>query len=153
MLLRHLGCAVASLLLVASATRAAAEGAEKPPGPPAAVFKSIERAWLAGDARALSKHFGDRKVSISLPEAGPVGGRFSRNQSYFILKDHFQATKTQQFQFIHVREPGEAQRVAAALARRVYRNHGNGRVVRDRVLVALVRDGDRWVVSEVKALR
>ena len=117
------------------------------------VFTSIQAAWLAGDASRITRHFGERKVSIGLTEVEPVGGHFSRSQSYYILKRHFETTRVQEFQFEHVRDAEQDVRVALGLARRRYRVRGDGRVIRDRVLVALAREGERWVISEIRALR
>lgn len=119
----------------------------------AAVFESLESAWSQGDARGVVAHLGDRKVSITLPELEPASGRFSRSQSYFILKKHFENTQTLQFQFLDVRPPEGGRPVAVALAVRRYREHGAGPVAQDRVLVTLARDESRWVIAEITALR
>lgn len=120
---------------------------------PQEVFQSIQSAWGQGNARGVQRHFGARKVSISLPETDRAGGRFSSNQAYLILKAHFAATRVVQFQFTDIRDPREPQRLAAALALRRYRQRGDGRLIEDRVLVSLAAEGERWVVSEIKALR
>jgi hypothetical protein len=148
MITKHLQRCVPGLLLLLSAgsPAVAEEDATR------AVFQSIEAAWGRADARSVLRHFGERKVSISLPETDRAGGRFSRNQGYFILKKHFEATQILQFQFVELRHPSDAQRLAAALALRRYRERGDGRVIQDWVLVTLVSEEERWVVSEIKAL-
>lgn len=128
---------------------------ESQPPPLAArdVLAHIQDSWRSGDAHAITRHFGARKVSIALSGLEPVGGHFSRSQSYYILKAHFEATRVQDFEFEHLREPAPDDELALALARRLYRVRGDGRVIRDRVLVALSREAGRWVISEIRALR
>jgi hypothetical protein len=126
---------------------------QPPPVSARDIFASIRDSWQAGDAHGITRHFGARKVSIGLPEVEPVGGHFSRSQSYYILKAHFEASRDRDFEFEHVRDPAPADRLALGLARRLYREQGDGRVIRDRVLVALSREAGRWVISEIRALR
>ncbi len=140
----------ATLLVIAFAASAIAQ---PPEGASRGVFDAIEAAWRAGDAGALTRHLGAHGVSIGLPEVEPAGGHFSRSQSFYILKAHFEATRIQEFEFEHVREAEQDARVALGLANRRYRGLGDGRVVRDRVLVVLGREGTRWVVAEIRALR
>lgn len=117
------------------------------------MFTRLQEAWLAGDASGLAEHVGRRGVSIGMPEVEPVGGQFSRSQSYYILRNHFATTLTQEFELEHIGAPERDDRVALALAIRRYRERGNARVMRDRVLVALRREDERWVLSEIRALR
>ena len=117
------------------------------------VFAGIEVAWQNGAAGGIARHFGARRASIGLPEVEPVGGHFSRSQSYYILKLHFETTHVLEFRFEHVRDPEQDGRVALGLASRRYRQHGDGRIIRDRVLVALAREHGRWVIAEIRALR
>jgi len=120
---------------------------------PAPVFATIEKAWNAGDASALVQSFGRRKVYLSLPDGGPAGGQFSRDQSYYILKNLFDAARTEEFTFVTIRTPEEQRRSAFGLARRVFRPRDAGSAIRDRVFVSLVLEGERWVVSEIKSVR
>jgi hypothetical protein len=117
------------------------------------VFSSIEKAWAAGDARALVQTFGRRKVFISLPDGGPEGGLFSRDQSYYILKDLFGTARTEEFSFVTIHGPEAERSTAFGLAKRVFRPRDAGSALRDRVFVSLVLEGDRWVVSEIKSVR
>ena len=135
----------------------AALRAEEPEGPdslrPADVFASIERAWVTGSAQGVVQQFGDRKVYISLPDGGPRGGQFSRDQSYFILKDFFDGTRTEEFSFLSIRQPEEQQDTAIGLATRTFRRRDSSRMLTDRIFVSLVLEGPRWVVSEIKSVR
>ena len=117
------------------------------------IFSRIEKAWAAGDARALVRTFGRRKVFISLPDGGPAGGLFSRDQSYYILKDLFGTARTEEFAFVTIHGPEAERSTAFGLAKRVFRPRDAGSALRDRVFVSLVLEGDRWVVSEIKSVR
>jgi len=126
----------------------AALRAEEPEGP-----DSFERAWMIGNAQGVVQQFGDRKVYISLPDGGPRGGQFSRDQSYFILKDFFDGTRTEEFSFLSIRQPEEQQDTAIGLATRTFRRRDSSRMLTDRIFVSLVLEGPRWVVSEIKSVR
>ena len=120
---------------------------------PADVFASIERAWVVGSADAVVAQFGKRKVTISLPDGGPSGGLFSRAQSFFILKDYFAATRTEEFSFVSIRQPEEQPDNAIGMAERNFRRRDSSRTLSDRIFVSLVREDQRWVVSEIKSVR
>jgi hypothetical protein len=141
-------------LILFFATRVLAEDAEAPDSlRPAPVFASIERAWVIGDAAAVVQQFGKRKVYISLPDGGPQGGHFSRDQSYFILKDFFDATRTEEFSFVTIRQAEEQHNTAIGLATRTFRKRDSSRNLQDRLFVSLVLEDSRWVVSEIKSVR
>jgi hypothetical protein len=120
---------------------------------PTPVFASIERAWVLGNADAVLESFGKRKVFISLPDGGPEGGLYSRAQSYFILKDFFDVTRTEEFSFVSIHEPEDQPHTAIGRAERTFRLRDSSRLQQDRIFVSLVQESDRWVVAEIKALR
>lgn len=120
---------------------------------PANVFASIERGWVIGSADAVLEQFGKRKVFISLPDGGPAGGHFSRAQSYFILKDFFEATRTEEFSFATIRQPEDQRHTAIGLAERTFRKRDSSRTQQDRIFVSLVLEDGRWVVAEIKSVR
>ena len=148
---------LAALLAVTavSAGRAAADSipASEPPAQPALVFASIERAWMVGSADSVVEHVGKRKVFISLPDGGPEGGTYSRAQSYFIFKELFDATRTEEFSFVQIREAEDEPRTAVARAERTFRLRESSRLQQDRIFVSLVQEGDRWVIAEIKSVR
>ena len=119
---------------------------------PALVFASIERAWVIGNADSVVEHFGSRKVSISLPDGGPPGGAYSRAQSYFILKGLFDATRTEAFSFVSIRQTDEAAATAIGSAERTFRRRDSSQILQDRIFVSLVQEDERWVVAEIKSI-
>jgi hypothetical protein len=138
---------------LAVATAKAQDAAEPDSLRPANVFASIERAWVVGDAGAVVQQFGKRKVYISLPDGGPTGGHYSRDQSYFILKGFFDATRTEEFSFVTIRTADEGHGSAIGLASRTFRRRDSSRTLQDRIFVSLVLEDSRWVVSEIKSVR
>ena len=141
-------------LVALLATAAVAQETSEPDSlRPTPVFASIERAWVIGNAEAVTEQFGKRKVYISLPDGGPQGGHFSRDQSYFILKDFFDATRTEEFSFVQIRRPEEQRNTAVGLATRTFRRRNSSRMLQDRIFVSLVLENERWVVSEIKSVR
>jgi hypothetical protein len=126
-------------------------------GGPMDVFADIERGWNAGDVDPILRHFGSQKVAISVQGTGPSGGTFSRNQSYYLLKDLFRYTLTRKFEFVQYRKPSDDGTETFAVAERHYQKNDDGRLIKDKVYVSLhlERDGgrERWVVDEIKSIR
>jgi len=126
------------------------------PGP-MDVFADIERGWNAGNPDPILQHFGSQKVAISVQGTGPSGGTFSRNQSYYLLKDLFRYTLTRKFEFVQYRKPSDDGSDTFAVAERHYQKNDDGRLFKDKVYVSLhlERDGEqeRWVVDEIKSIR
>jgi hypothetical protein len=124
---------------------------------PMDVFADIERAWKAGQVDPILRHFGNQKVAISIQGTGPSGGTFSRNQSYYLLKDLFRYTLTRKFEFVQYRKPNEDGNETFAVAERHYQKSDDGQLIKDKVYVSLhlERDGktERWVVDEIKSIR
>lgn len=120
---------------------------------PALVFASIERAWMIGNADSVVEHVGKRKVLISLPEGGPEPGTYSRAQSYFIFKEMFDATRTEMFSFVSIREAEEKPHTAVGRAERTFRLRDSSRLQTDRIFVSLVQENTHWVIAEIKAIR
>ena len=84
---------------------------------------------------------------------GPEGGLYSRAQSYFILKDFFDVTRTEEFSFVSIHEPDDQPHTAIGRAERTFRRRDSSRLLQDRIFVSLVQESDRWVVAEIKSLR
>ena len=131
---------------------------EPPPsGGPMDVFADIERGWNTRNVDLILRHFGSQKVAISISGTGPSGGTFSRNQSYYLLKDLFRYTATKKFEFVQYRKPGDEGRDTFAIAERQYRKTDDGRLFTDKVYVSLHLEHDddqeRWVVDEIKSIR
>jgi hypothetical protein len=142
----------------AESTAVARETPEKgDAGGPMNVFADIERGWNARNVDLILRHFGSQKVAISVDGTGPSGGNFSRNQSYYLLKDLFRYTITRKFEFTQFRKPGDEGGQSFAIAERQYQKTDDGRLFKDKVYVSLHLeendDGQRWVVDEIKSIR
>jgi hypothetical protein len=123
-------------------------------GGPMGVFSDIERGWRNNDVDVILQHFGKSKVSISIEGTGPSGGKFSKSQSYYLLKDLFKYTITKKFEFVQYRKPSEKGRTSFAVAERFYQKTDDGRLFKDKIYVSLhTDDGETWVVNEIKSIR
>jgi hypothetical protein len=126
-------------------------------GGPMDVFADIEKAWRTGNVDLILSHFGTQKVAISVEGTGPSGGTFSRNQSYYLLKDLFRYTITRKFEFTQYRKPDAEGGQPFAIAERQYQKTDDGRLFKDKVYVSLHLesndDHERWVVDEIKSIR
>lgn len=127
---------------------------------PMDVFSDIERGWNTEEVDLILKHFGDRKVNISIEGTGPSGGSFSRNQSYYLLKDMFKYTITKKFEIVQYRKPSDAGNSSFVVAERYYQKTDDGRLFKDKIYVSLqLEPGEagaakqRWVVDEIKSIR
>ncbi|HMB70936.1 MAG TPA: hypothetical protein VKU85_16595, partial [bacterium] len=70
------------------------------PTGPLRVFAAVETAWADGDADALMELLDpDEKVSLAFSKGGLRGGRFNRDQAYFLLKDLLEFSRTERFEF------------------------------------------------------
>jgi hypothetical protein len=128
--------------------------AEKKASGPMEVFAEIERSWRGNDVDGILTHFGESKVSISIEGTGPSGGKFSRSQSYYLLKDLFKYTITKRFEFVQYRKPSENGKTSFAVAERFYQKSDDGRLFKDKIYVSLhTDDGEHWVVNEIKSIR
>ena len=120
---------------------------------PIAVFASIESGWKAQNVKQILAHFGKGKVAISIAGAGPSGGRFSKSQSYYLLKDLFKYTITKKFEFIQYRHMNSGKKRVFAVAERNYKRTDDGRLFKDKIYVSLQIEGDHWVVDEIKSIQ
>jgi len=138
----------------AKPTQPTPRAAEKKNPGPMEVFADIENGWRANNVDAILAHFGDSKVSISIEGTGPSGGKFSKSQSYYLLKDLFKYTITKRFEFVQYRKPSENGRTSFAVAERFYQKTDDGRLFKDKIYVSLhTEDGEHWVVNEIKSIR
>ena len=132
-------------------TRPAKEAVEQ--SGPIGVFADIEAGWKSERTQQILRHYGKGKVVIAIEGSGPAGGKFSRNQSYYLLKDLFKYTITEKFEFIQYRNVSDGQSKVYAVAERSYKRNDDGRLFKDKIYVALHLEEDRWVISEIKSIR
>jgi hypothetical protein len=133
------------------------QSAENETPGPMDVFNDIEQGWTSRNVDLILRHFGSQKVAISVDGTGPSGGSFSRNQSYYLLKDLFRFTVTKKFEFVQFRKSSDDGSQSFAIAERHYQRRDDGRLIKDKVYVSLHLERDdgreRWVVDEIKSIR
>jgi hypothetical protein len=120
---------------------------------PLAIFADIEAGWRNAKVDNVLRHFGKAKVAISIGGAGPSGGYFSKNQSYYLFKDLFKYTITKKFEFTQFRNMQKGEQKVYAVATRLYKRRDDGRLFKDKIYVSLRQEDDRWVISEIKSVR
>jgi hypothetical protein len=120
---------------------------------PLSIFADIERGWRGGNIDGILGHYGKSKVALSISGAGPKGGYFSKNQSYYLFKDLFKYTITKKFEFTQYRNIHDGDRKVYAVAERQYKRKDDGRLYQDKIYVSLQRENERWVISEIKSVR
>jgi hypothetical protein len=127
---------------------------------PMEVFTDIEKGWTAENVNLILQHFGQGKVTIAIEGAGPSGGQFSRNQSFYLLSDMFKYTITRKFEIVQFRKPEDSGNTSFVVAERYYQMTDDGRLFKDKIYVSLHREpgagqsaNARWVVDEIKSIR
>ncbi len=120
---------------------------------PLDVFSEIEAGWKQENVNAILGHFGKGKVSISIGGIGLAGGRFSKSQSFYLLKDLFKYTLTKKFEFVQFRNMDSGKRRVYAVAERYYKRTDDGRLFKDKIYVSLNLEDGRWVINEIKSIQ
>jgi hypothetical protein len=120
---------------------------------PISVFADIEGAWQDEKVGDILRHYGKNKVTISIEGTGPAGGSFSKNQSHYLLKDLFDYTITERFEFVQYRNVKDGRSRVYAVAEREYKRNDDGRKFEDKIYVSLHLENDRWVISEIKSIQ
>jgi hypothetical protein len=119
---------------------------------PLSVFAAFEEAWADGDAKTLVEILDpEGKVSLSFAGGGPRGGWFNRDQAYFLLKDLFEYTRTDRFEFQKYWNLESEGRSPYAVAIREFRMNDEA-VHTDDVYVSLRKRGSEWWVGEIRSI-
>jgi hypothetical protein len=122
------------------------------PSGPLRVFAALETAWAEEDADALTELLDPaEKVSLSFSKGGLRGGRFNRDQAYFLLKDLLEFSRTERFEFEKYWNLEEGGRTPYAVAVHEFRMN-DGASHQDQVYISLRRRGDSWYVGEIRSI-
>ncbi|MGD1048002.1 MAG: hypothetical protein ABR899_04530 [Candidatus Krumholzibacteriaceae bacterium] len=118
---------------------------------PLLVFKSIERAWQAGNAQALANLATESRVFVEIRGIESRGGYFTKPQVFYLFKDMFASTSQANFTFVRYHNIEKEDAKIYGMALRSYKSNQSGGLYKDKVFVTLVREGSRWAVAEIKS--
>ena len=118
---------------------------------PLTVFRSVERAWQAGDAQALASLASESKVFMEIRGIKRRGGYFTKPQIFYIFKGMFASTSQADFAFVRYHNLEKQDSRIYGMALRSYKDNRSGGLYKDRVYVTLVKEGSRWAVTEIKS--
>ncbi len=104
------------------------------------VFRDVEKGIIEGDAGLISKYFA-RQLSMSIPGNDP--GYYSSNQAQFILQNFLNLHHTIRF---HLTTTSSDDEYPFATGGGSF--HDRGSVVRMQVYLSLMRQGDRWIITQ-----
>lgn len=121
-----------------------------PKNAPLSVFRGLEAAWRAGNASALSRHVGSKRVYLRLADPGGTDGFYSQSQVYYLFKEIFKSYRQVAFEFVKFRNLDKPGRSVYGIATRSWKDTRSGRIFTDKVYVTLRLEGSRWVVAEIK---
>jgi len=146
-------------LMSASSAAQDAQGDAEPPIPrkgvidkrPLEVFKSVEKAWISGNAQALADLASESKVLIKIRGMERRGEYFTKPQLYYIFKGIFESTSQTSFTFVRYHNLEKRDSRVYGMALRSYKSNQSGGLYKDRVYVTLAKEGSRWAVTEIKS--
>lgn len=117
------------------------------------IFRRIEMAWRGSDARFISDLVGSGKTYIVMGGSGPRNGYYSRSQVFYLLKKMFREYSQMKFEFVKYHNIDKPGKKVFAVAYRSYKNIRTDRVFQDKVYITLGKEGDDWVLTEIKTTR
>ena len=117
------------------------------------IFSRIEGAWRRADARYLADLVGNGKAHIVMGGRGPRGGYYSRSQVFYLMKRMFGEYSQIKFEFVKYHNINQKSRKVFAVAYRSYKNIRSDKVFQDKVYITLGKEGDDWVLTEIKTTR
>ncbi|MCK4538394.1 MAG: hypothetical protein KAV42_06310 [Candidatus Krumholzibacteria bacterium] len=120
---------------------------------PQAVFRRLEGAWKSGNAKSISSMVGKKKAFIHIRGAGANGGFYSRSQVFYLFKRMFKEYRHLKFEFVKFHNLDRPDRRVYAIAYRSCKIMRSDKVFQDKVYITLGREGQDWVVTEIKTTR
>jgi hypothetical protein len=117
---------------------------------PMPVFKGIENAWKNADSEKLSSYAGEAKIYLNVEGMDKDPGYFSKSQFYYLFKKMFVNNRQTKFVFVRYHNIDRSDRKVFGIAHRNYKNSRSGKLFQDKVYVTLKKEGERWVVAEIK---
>ncbi len=116
---------------------------------PRSTFWKIEVAWRARDAEAISSFVGKSKVLVQIG-SGDSGGFYSKSQVHYLLKRMFREYEQLRFEFAKFHNLDNPDRKVYAIAHRRSRALRSDKVFQDKVYITLGKEGNCWVIVEIK---
>ncbi len=120
---------------------------------PEVVFRKIEKAWRSSKADVIAGLVGGGRVYIVMGGKGREGGYYSKAQVYYLMKKMFKEYRQMKFEFVKYHNVDKPGRKVFAIAYRNYKNIRSGKVFQDKVYITLGKEGDDWVLVEIKTTR
>ena len=127
------------------------EPSMSPNAGPLRVFKSVERAWLAGDAQAIANLASGSRVYVEIRGIDRGGGHYTKPQIFYIFRNMFASTDQMNFTFVKYFNIEKPEGRIYGMALRTYKKNQSGGLYKDKVFVTLVKEGSRWAVAEIKS--
>ncbi len=118
---------------------------------PLSIFRDIEKAWHNESPDEILNLLSKGKVYLYIKESGYREGYYSHSQTRYIFRSIFEQNRQLKFRFVKYYNLEQPSRRVYGVAQRSYKNISSGRLFRDKLYVALKREGDRWVIARIKS--
>ena len=118
----------------------------------AQVFAQIARAWQNADEGALADLVHPDGLRVTGEEVQARSLTYSPSQAFYYFKNLFQSSRTLSFEFQRHQDPSAGERVHG-LALWQHRRPGSEDSKSLKLVFVLIRSQERWMLSEITAIR
>lgn len=119
---------------------------------PRAVFREVEKGWRDGTPKPFERHLGKGKVRLDFGEGGPRDGLYTKSQAYYLIAEYLKRKPTLKISMIKMSDDVKKGSRPYAFLERTHR-WKNKPEVSEMIFVALRQEDERWVISEMRAVR
>lgn len=120
------------------------------PDSPLSVLAAFEEAWAEGQSTLVERTLASDKIALSLSDAGPQDGAYTRTQAAYLIKDALAYRITESFGFVEFQWSEKEARLPHGLARWIYKRTEDGPSHEMILKVSLRREGATWCVAEIR---
>ena len=119
---------------------------------PRAVFREVEKGWRDGTPKPFERHLGKGKVRLDFGEGGPRDGLYTKSQVHYLIAEYMKQRPTLKIGMIKMSDDSRKGSRPYAFLERTHR-WKNKASVSEVIFVGLRTEDERWVISEMRAVR
>lgn len=119
---------------------------------PRVVFREVEQGWRDGTPKPFERHLGKGKVRLDFGEGGPRDGLYTKSQAHYLIAEYLRKKPTLEIDTVKMSDDTRKGARPYAFLERTHR-WKNKSAVSEVIFVALRDEDERWVISEMRAVR